>query len=213
MGKLGRSVAESHTTYPVLIRFRSPGPMSSWVISLLAVLDSAALFLAVFSKTAPVVPARLCLRGGFRCFNRIAQVMGFDIPDEPAPDAGTSLTYEQFLKAVARMREVGFPIERDPVEPGRTSSDGGSTTSKQLSRWPPRSMPCRRCGQAAPALGAADPAKTSRTRPPTEVINGVTRGRRLAGGEGCHRLRYPSGIGRAQQVLDSWSAPGWSGRL
>src|SRR6202042_2878008 len=27
-------VAESHTTYPVLIRFRSPGPLSSWVISL-----------------------------------------------------------------------------------------------------------------------------------------------------------------------------------
>jgi hypothetical protein len=109
-------VAESHTTYPVLIRFRSPGPMSSWVISLLAVLDSAALFLALSPKTAPVVPARLCLRGGSRCFNRIAGVMGFDIPDEPAPDAGTSLTYEQFLEAVARMREVGFPIERDPVE-------------------------------------------------------------------------------------------------
>ena len=65
---------------------------------------------------APVVPARLCLRGGFRCFNRIARVMGFDIPDEPAPGAGTSLTYEQFLEAVARMREVGFPIERDPAE-------------------------------------------------------------------------------------------------
>jgi len=109
-------VAESHTTYPVLIRFRSPGPMSSWVISLLAVLDSAALFLALSPKTAPTVPARLCLRGGFRCFNRIAQVMGFDILDEPAPDAGTSLTYEQFLEAVARMREVGFPIERDPAE-------------------------------------------------------------------------------------------------
>jgi hypothetical protein len=37
-------VAESHTTYPVLVRFRSPEGLSSWVISLLAVLDSAALF-------------------------------------------------------------------------------------------------------------------------------------------------------------------------
>ena len=109
-------VAESHTNYPVLVRFRSPGPMSSWVISLLAVLDSAALFLALSPKTAPVVPARLCLRGGFRCFNRIARVMGFDIPDEPGPAARTSLTYEQFLEAVARMREVGFAIERDPAE-------------------------------------------------------------------------------------------------
>jgi hypothetical protein len=109
-------VAESHTTYPVLVRFRSPGPLSSWVISLLAVLDSAALFLALSPKAAPVVPARLCLRGGFRCFNRIARTMRFDIPDEPDPDAGISLTYEDFLDAVARMREVGFPIERDPAE-------------------------------------------------------------------------------------------------
>jgi hypothetical protein len=108
-------VAESHTNYPVLIRFRSPGPMSSWVTALLAVLDSAALFLALSPKTAPVVPARLCLRGGFRCFGRIARTMGFDIPDEPDPDAKTSLTYAEFLDAVNRMREVGFPIERDPA--------------------------------------------------------------------------------------------------
>src|SRR5260221_1104978 len=32
--------------------------------------------------------------------------------------------------------------------PGRTSSDGGSTTSKRLMRWPPPSTPCRPCGQA-----------------------------------------------------------------
>ena len=109
-------VAESHATYPVLVRFRSPEPLSSWVISLLAVLDSAALFLALSPKAAPVVPARLCLRGGFRCFNRIGRTMGFDIPDEPGPDATTSLTYDEFLAAVARMREVGFPIERDPAQ-------------------------------------------------------------------------------------------------
>src|SRR5580693_6543293 len=109
-------VAESHTTYPVLVRFRSPEPLSSWVTALLAVLDSAALFLALSPKAAPVVPARLCLRGGFRCFNRIARTMGFDIPDEPDPAAGISLTYTEFLDAVARMHEVGFPIERDPAE-------------------------------------------------------------------------------------------------
>jgi hypothetical protein len=109
-------IAESHTTYPVLVRFRSQGVLSSWVTSLLAVLDSAALFLALSPKAAPVVPARLCLRGGFRCFGRIAQTMGFDVPDEPDPDAGISLTYDEFLDAVSRMREVGFPIERDPAE-------------------------------------------------------------------------------------------------
>jgi hypothetical protein len=57
-------VAESHTTYPVLVRFRSPEALSSWVISLLAVLDSAALFLALSPKTAPVVPVGCACAAG-----------------------------------------------------------------------------------------------------------------------------------------------------
>jgi hypothetical protein len=109
-------VTESHTTYLPLVRFRSPTPLSSWVTALLAVLDSAALFLVLSPKAAPVVPARLCLRSGFICFNRVARAMGFDIPDEPDPEAGIALTYAEFLDAVARMREVGFPIERTPEE-------------------------------------------------------------------------------------------------
>jgi hypothetical protein len=109
-------VAESHTTYLQLVRFRSPQPLSSWVTSLLSVLDSAALFLALSPTAAPVVPARLCLRSGFTCFNRIARAMGFDIPQEPDPAAGISLSYDEFLEAVNRMREVDFPIERDPEQ-------------------------------------------------------------------------------------------------
>jgi hypothetical protein len=109
-------VAESHTTYVPLVRFRSPGSLSSWVTALLAVLDSAAMFLALSPKAAPEIPARLCLRGGFLCFNRIARAMGTDLPEEPDPGAGISLTYDEFLDAVDRMREVDFPIERDPAE-------------------------------------------------------------------------------------------------
>src|SRR6185312_4606333 len=109
-------IAESHTTYLPLVRFRSPLPLSSWVTALLAVLDSAALFLALSPESAPVVPARLCLRGGFQAFNRIAQAMGIQIADEHSPQGGISLSYSEFLDAVARMREVGFPIERDAAE-------------------------------------------------------------------------------------------------
>ena len=109
-------VAESHTTYLPLVRFRSPRPLSSWVTGLLAVLDSAALLLALSPNVAPVVPARLCLRGGFLCFNQIARAMGITMPEEPDPNAGISLTYQEFLDAVARLREVDFPIERDPAE-------------------------------------------------------------------------------------------------
>jgi hypothetical protein len=109
-------VAESHTTYLPLVRFRSPKSLSSWVTALLAVLDSAALFLALSPKQAPVVPARLCLRSGFLCFGDVARAMGLDVPAEPDPAAGISVSYEEFLDAVARMRKVDFPIEREPED-------------------------------------------------------------------------------------------------
>jgi hypothetical protein len=109
-------VAESHTTYLPLVRFRSPRPLSSWVTALLAVLDSAALFLALSPKAAPVVPARLCLRSGFTCFTQIARAMGVAVPEEADPDGQISLSYQEFLDAVGRMREVDFPIERAPAD-------------------------------------------------------------------------------------------------
>jgi hypothetical protein len=109
-------VAESHTTYLPLVRFRSPKPMSSWVTALLAVLDSAAMILALSPKNAPVVAARQCLRGGFLCFGDVARAMGIDIPAEPDPSAGISISYEEFLDAVARMDKVNFPLERTAEE-------------------------------------------------------------------------------------------------
>ena len=109
-------VAESHTTYLPLVRFRSPKPLSSWVTALLAVLDSAALYLALSPQSAPAVPARLCLRGGFQCLTQVAKAMDIDVPEVADPDAGISLSYEEFLDAVARMQKVDFPIERNPAD-------------------------------------------------------------------------------------------------
>lgn len=111
-------VAESHTTYLPLVRFRSPKPRNSWVISLLAVLDSAALYLALAPGSVPEVQARLCLRSGLICLGEVARAMGLNVPAADAPNmaAGLELTYEEFLEAVQRLKEVDFPIEREPEE-------------------------------------------------------------------------------------------------
>ena len=109
-------VAESHTTYLPLVRFRSPQPYSSWVVALLSVLDSAALILSLAPDQAPTVPARLCLRSGWGCLNRIARAMGMDVPLEADPDAGITLTYQEFLDAHARMAAVDFPMTREPAD-------------------------------------------------------------------------------------------------
>ena len=109
-------IAESHTTYPPLVRFRSPRPLSSWVTALLSVLDSAAMYLAVSPEAAPTVPARLCLRSGFQCFGDIARTLGVLVPEDPDASMGISLTYDDFLKGIAHMRKVDFPIERNAEE-------------------------------------------------------------------------------------------------
>jgi len=114
--RFAADIAESHTTYLPLVRFRSPRPLSSWITALLAVLDSAALILALSPGEAPEVPARLCLRSGFVCMAEIARAMGIKVPEEPDPDAGISLTYDEFLDAVARLHKVDFPTERDPEQ-------------------------------------------------------------------------------------------------
>ena len=42
--------------------------------------------------------------------------MGFDVLPEANPDAGITLTFEEFLDAVARLNDVGFKISRDPAD-------------------------------------------------------------------------------------------------
>src|SRR6201999_1084199 len=63
-------IAESHTTYLPLVRFRSPGPLSSWVPTPLAVLDPNSMFLATYRRQAPAAPPRLWQRIGFTSFIR-----------------------------------------------------------------------------------------------------------------------------------------------
>jgi hypothetical protein len=109
-------IAESHTTYLPLVRFRSPRPLSSWVTALLAVLDSAAMYLALSPESAPTVPARLCLRGGFQCLTEVARAMGLPAPEMADPAQGISLTYQDFLEGIATLEKVNFPIERKPAD-------------------------------------------------------------------------------------------------
>ncbi len=108
-------VAETHTTYPVLLLFRSPEPWYSWVVGLLAVLDAAAMHLAL-SPEASSSQARLCLRMGFTTFNRIAKTLGWYVDPDPSPEGPISLTFEEFEQAVGMLAEVGYPMELSAEE-------------------------------------------------------------------------------------------------
>jgi hypothetical protein len=108
-------LAETHTSHPWLISFRSPHPLRSWIIALLAVLDSAALYLAFNPSTAPG-EARNCLRMGFLALRAVAEVYGVPYDPDPLPNAPVQLTYQQYMKGVERMRRAGFPMERTPED-------------------------------------------------------------------------------------------------
>lgn len=108
-------LAESHTTYPVMLLFRSPDPWFSWLVGLLAVLDGAAMHLALAPSTASS-QSRLCLRMGFTALNRIAKVLGWEVDPDPNPEGPIRLTFEEFAEAVSMLEDVGFPMERTAEE-------------------------------------------------------------------------------------------------
>ena len=109
-------VSESHTNYPVLTRFRSPAELSSWLVALVAVLDSAALWMALSPNGAPKVEARLCLRMGFLAMRSIAETIGIEVDHDPDPDATLQLTQEDYLAGIARISSTTFRMERSPEQ-------------------------------------------------------------------------------------------------
>jgi hypothetical protein len=108
-------VAESHSAYPVLLFFRSPDPMQSWLTALLAVMDSAALYLALCPSTAPS-QARLFLRMGFTSLRTIADALGIRYDPDPRPDAPITLSHDEYMRGVQRLRDIEFPLERTPED-------------------------------------------------------------------------------------------------
>jgi hypothetical protein len=108
-------VAETHSTYPVLVWFRSPHPLRSWIVGLVAVLDSAALLNSLNPSTVPP-QARLALRMGFTALRYIADVLRIPYDPDPFPDDPIELTYEEFLGGIHRMQQAGHEIERTPEE-------------------------------------------------------------------------------------------------
>ena len=108
-------VAESHTTYPVLLLFRSPEPWYSWLLGIIAVLDAAAMHLSLAPSQASS-QARLCLRMGFTLLNRIATTLRWEVDPDPNPEGPIDLTFAEFEAAVAMLVSVGFATERSAEE-------------------------------------------------------------------------------------------------
>jgi hypothetical protein len=104
-------ISESHVNYRTLVYFRSPDPSTSWLLSLLAVLDGAALHLALNPSSAPH-EARPLLRVGYSTLRRLAINLRLPVNDDPSPDDPIELTRADFDEAVRWLHDAGWRTER-----------------------------------------------------------------------------------------------------
>ena len=111
-------VTEAHLSYPWLLLFRSSDAMQSWVVSLLAVLDSAALYLALANPEGELAAAQAdhCLRMGFTALREIALVFGIPVNFDPRPEDQLQLPKAEFLKWAKKLDDDRFPTRRTPDE-------------------------------------------------------------------------------------------------
>ncbi len=184
--RLAADLAESHTTYPVLLLFRSPEPWYSWVVGLLAVLDAAAMDLAL-SPDASSSQARLCLRMGFTTFNRIAKTLGWPVDLDPNPEGPIVLTFEEF--AAGRAHAGG-----DRIPDGADRRGGVAELPRLAGELRDQRLPAGRpCGGSSgpvvgtaqpPALGSRGSSATAATKPRRQGVRvPSTRGVSLAAAE------------------------------
>lgn len=91
------------------------GVTGAVAIALLAVLDAAALHLALIPSRAPS-EGRFCIRMGFTALRRLAELLGWSYDPDPLPEAEIALSFEEFARAVALFESAGLPLERTAEE-------------------------------------------------------------------------------------------------
>lgn len=176
-------VSESHTSYRTLVWLRSPTPLRSWLIALLAMLDAAALQLSLNPLTAPP-SARGLMRMGIVTLRAIAASLELPFNPDPKPDDPVELTREDFDEGIAVLQRVGWNFERD-VDSAWVHYRGWRVNYEQtaygiaaLIDAPPApwSGPRRRAGRVIP------PARPPHREPTLEfaTLRKVTRKRRAA---------------------------------
>lgn len=104
-------VADSHMKYPVLTHFRLPRAGNHWLIALLAVMDAAALDIAL-RPDADHATARLLLNQGTNCLQSVSYPMRRVAPVDDVP----GIDEADFDEGVDRLRAAGFLEHRSADE-------------------------------------------------------------------------------------------------
>lgn len=105
-------IEESHTSFPILVYFRSPVPERSWVTSAGLVLDSAALYCSALNF-GDDYRAQLMLRTGSLSLRRICDQIGFGYDPDPSPDVPLAIDQAEFDEVFQLFQTEGMPVVAD----------------------------------------------------------------------------------------------------
>lgn len=105
-------LAESHTSFPALVYFRSSQPELSWVTAAGAALDAAALLES--SVDAPhSVEAQLCLRAGTLSLRTLCDYFRIPFPADPQPGDPVTVTRDEWAGVVDELAAAGMDLVAD----------------------------------------------------------------------------------------------------
>ena len=105
-------LGETHTSLGSLAFFRSPRANQSWITASGAVLDAAALRMAVLDIPF-TAPGGLCIRSGFLALREIAGYFGFEYNPDPRPDDPICVSREEFDEVYDRLVANDVPVKAD----------------------------------------------------------------------------------------------------
>ncbi|MDG2217282.1 MAG: hypothetical protein P8L46_04490 [Acidimicrobiales bacterium] len=105
-------VEETHTSFPMLVFFRSPVPDRSWIVSAGIALDTASLYQSTLDlRRSP--RAALMIRTGSLALRRIADFFGFVYPSDPQSGDQISITRAEFDDVCNWLSNEGLPLRAD----------------------------------------------------------------------------------------------------
>jgi len=105
-------LAESHTSYPALVFFRSPDGERSWVLAAGASLDAAAIRASTLDLDRNP-DAELCIRAGYLALRAIADFFGIDHDRHPLPDSAISVHRAEFDGLYESLGAADVPVRAD----------------------------------------------------------------------------------------------------
>ena len=105
-------VEETHTSFPMLVFFRSPVPERSWITSAGMALDAAALYSSTLDvRNEP--RAQLMLRTGTLSLRQVCDFFGFDYDPDPRPTDPISIERHEWDDVYDRLAAAGVPVLAD----------------------------------------------------------------------------------------------------